>query len=227
MKIISTYEIWRVQDFQDLDKQDIIYRKINTISSKYFKEDGHVSYEEAKKEADRYIEYINSVTGTFTPIAPYLDKLYIIKNSDNIEKYYGDEYYNMKYLLHDYENKNIYKICGIGVLVLLACLIFQYTINDTNTKIKIKSITELNEFRNCIFSKWKDIECSVDIKNYTFNLTNCHYDNTFWDFCDCCPKATFFGKKLKNSFCPHKGRFNLTSRYGNFTAKCGSELFQP
>ena len=127
MKIIDTYEIWRVQDFHDLDQQDIIYRKINTIPSKHFKEDKHVSYEEAKKEADRYIEYLNSVTRTFTPIAPYLDKLYIIKNSDNIEKYNGDEYYNMRYLLSDYEKKNKnkykYKLCSICVLVLLACLI--------------------------------------------------------------------------------------------------------
>jgi hypothetical protein len=233
MKIIPTYEIWRVQDFHDLDKQDIIYRKINTIPSKHFKEDKHVSYEEAKKEADRYIEYINSVKGTFTPIAHYLDKLYIIKNTNNIEKYYGDEYYNMRYLLSDYEKKNKnknkynYKLCSICVLVLLACLIFQYIIHDTNTKINIRAITEINEFRNCIFSKWKDTECRVDINNYTFNLTNCHYDNNFWDFCECCPKATLFGKKLKNSFCPHEGVFNLTSRYGNFTAKCGSEFFQP
>ena len=26
MKIIPTYAIWRVQDFYDLDKRDIIYR---------------------------------------------------------------------------------------------------------------------------------------------------------------------------------------------------------
>ena len=115
MKIIPTYAIWRVQDFYDLDKRDIIYRKINTIPSKHFKEDEHVSYQEAKKEADRYIEFINSVTGTFTSIAPYLDKLYIIKNTDNIEKYDGDEYYNMRYLLSDYEkkNKNKNKLCSL------------------------------------------------------------------------------------------------------------------
>ena len=115
MKIIPTYTIWRVQDFHDLDKDDIIYRKINAIPSKHFKEDEHVSYQEAKKEADRYIEFINSVTGTFTSIAPYLDKLYIIKNTDNIEKYDGDEYYNMRYLLSDYEkkNKNKNKLCSL------------------------------------------------------------------------------------------------------------------
>ena len=139
MKIIPTYEIWRVQDFQDLDKQDIIYRKINTISSKYFKEDGHVSYEEAKKEADRYIEYINSVTGTFTPIAPYLDKLYIIKNSDNIEKYDGDEYYNMRYLLSNYNNKikryneNKYTYKLYSILLLFFISMFIGSIYNTNT----------------------------------------------------------------------------------------------
>ena len=105
MKIIPTYAIWRVQYFYDLGKRDIIYRKINTILSNHFKGDEHISYREAKKEADRYIEYIYSVNGTFTSIAPYLDKLYIIKNSDNIEKYDGDEYYNMRYLLSDYEKK--------------------------------------------------------------------------------------------------------------------------
>jgi len=98
MEIIPTYTIWRVQDFNDLDKRDIIYTKINTTLSNHFKGDEHSSYTEAKKEADRYIEYIYSVNGTFTTIAPYLDKLYIIKNSDNIEKYDGDEYYNMRYL---------------------------------------------------------------------------------------------------------------------------------
>ena len=30
MEIMPTYTIWRVQDFHDLDKRDIIYRKINT-----------------------------------------------------------------------------------------------------------------------------------------------------------------------------------------------------
>jgi len=107
MKNIPTYTIWRVQDFHDLDKEDIIYRKINTTLSNHFKGDEHVSYREAKKEADRYIEYIDSLNGTFTSIAPYLDKLYIIKNSDNIEKYDGDEYYNMRYLLNNYNNKII------------------------------------------------------------------------------------------------------------------------
>jgi len=125
MNVILTYEIWRAQDFLDLDERDIIYRKINTISLKLFKEDGHVSYEEAKKEADRYIEFISSVYGTFTPIAPYLDKLYIIKNSDNINKYSGDEYYNMRYLLSNHKkirryNENIYKLCGS---ILLFCFV--------------------------------------------------------------------------------------------------------
>ena len=110
MKIIHTYTVWRVQDFYDLDKIALIYRKINTIPSKHFKEDEHVSYEEAKKEADRYIEFINSESSTFTSIAPYLDKLYIIKNTDNIEKYDGNEYYNMRYLLSDYEKKTKIKI---------------------------------------------------------------------------------------------------------------------
>jgi len=123
MNVILTYEIWRAQDFLDLDERDIIYRKINTIPSKLFKEDGHVSYEEAKKEADRYIEFISS--GTFTPIAPYLDKLYIIKNSDNINKYSGDEYYNMRYLSSNHKkirsyNENIYKLCGS---ILLFCFV--------------------------------------------------------------------------------------------------------
>ena len=122
MNGILTYEIWRAQDFLDLDERDIIYRKINTISLKLFKEDGHVSYEEAKKEADRYIEFISSVYG---PIAPYLDKLYIIKNSDNINKYSGDEYYNMRYLLRNHKkirryNENIYKLCGS---ILLFCFV--------------------------------------------------------------------------------------------------------
>jgi hypothetical protein len=128
---MSTYAIWRVQDFYDLDKRDIIYRKINTIPSKYFKEDCHVTYEEARKEADRYIEYIYSVNGTFTSVAPYLDKLYIIKNSDKIEKYDGDEYYNMRYLLRDYNNKNkrynenkyIYKLCSIFSLCFIIMFI--------------------------------------------------------------------------------------------------------
>ena len=39
-------------------------------------------------------------------------------------------------------------------------------------------------------------------------------------FCECCPKATLFGKKTE-------GAINVTSRYCNFTVKCGSELFQP
>lgn len=147
MKIIPTYTIWRVQDFHDLDKDDIIYRKINTILSNHFKGDEHISYREAKKEADRYIEYIYSVNGTFTSIAPYLDKLYIIKNSDNIEKYDGDEYYNMRYLLSNYnnkikrynENKYTYKLCSILLLCFIS--IFIGSIYNTNTIIDIGAIT--------------------------------------------------------------------------------------
>jgi hypothetical protein len=114
----------------------------------------------------------------------------------------------------------------IPTYVFLASLLVLYIINNTNTEDCI-DITAINEFKNCIFTKCNNTECRVDINNYTFNLTNCHYDNIFWDLCDCCPKATLFGKKLNNSFCPHEGKINLTSRYGNFTVKCGSELFQP
>ena len=128
-------------------------------------------------------------------------------------------------IIPKYENKYTYKLCSI----LLLCFIsmFIVSIYNTNTIMDIGTITEINEFRNCIFTKWKNTECRVDINNYTFNLTNCHYDNDFWDFYECCPKATLLGNKLKNSFCPHEGAINLTSRYGNFTVKCGSELFQP
>ena len=161
MEVMPTYTIWRVQDFHDLDKRDIIYRKINTTLSNHFKYE-HVSYKDAKKEADRYIEYIYSVNGTFTTIAPYLDKLYIIKNTDNIEKYDGDEYYNMIYLLRNYnnkikrynENKYTYKLFSI----LLLCFISMFigSIYNTNTIMDIGFIT-----------KWKDNECRVDINNYT------------------------------------------------------------
>ena len=51
MKIIPTCAIWRVQDFYDLhNSRDIIYRKFNTIPSKHFKKDEHVSYKETKKK---------------------------------------------------------------------------------------------------------------------------------------------------------------------------------
>jgi hypothetical protein len=122
MKNIPTYTIWRVQDFHDLDKEDIIYTKINTTLSNHFKGDEHVSYREAKKEADRYIYSLN---GTSTSIAPYLDKLYIIKNSDNIEKYDGDEYYNMRYLLNNYNNK-IIKDNENKYSILLLCFISMF-----------------------------------------------------------------------------------------------------
>jgi hypothetical protein len=145
---MPSYIIWRVQDFHDLDKRDIIYRKINTTLSSHFKGDEHVSYKEAKKEADKYIDYIYSVNGTFTTIAPYLDKLYIIKNSDNIEKYDGDEYYNMKYLLSNYnnkikrynKNKYTYKLCSI--LLLFFIRMFIGAIYNTNTIMDIWSITK-------------------------------------------------------------------------------------
>jgi hypothetical protein len=112
-----------------------------------------------------------------------------------------------------------YKRCSI----LLLCFISMFigTIHSTNTIIDIGAIIEINEFRNCIFTKQKNTKCHVDINNYTFNLTNCHYDNNFWDFCDCCPKISLFGNKLKNAFCPHEGKLDLKSRYGNFTVKCG------
>ena len=123
MEIIPTYTIWRVQDFHDLDKKDIIYTKINIILSTHFKGDEHVSYREAKKEADRYI----SLNRTFTSIAPYLDKLYIIKNSDNIEKYDGDEYYNMRYLLSNYNNKiKRYNENKYTCSILLLCFISMF-----------------------------------------------------------------------------------------------------
>ena len=131
---MPTYTIWRVQDFHDLDKRDIIYRNINTTPSNHFKYE-YVSYKEAKKEADKYIEYIYSVNGTFTTIAPYLDKLYIIKNTDNIEKYDGDEYYNMRYPPRNYNNKYTYKLFSI----LLLCFISMFigSIYNTNTIMDI------------------------------------------------------------------------------------------
>ena len=57
MKIIPTYTIWRVQDFHDLDKDDIIYRKINTILSNHFKGDEHISYREAKNRSDQIAKF--------------------------------------------------------------------------------------------------------------------------------------------------------------------------
>jgi hypothetical protein len=135
MEIMPTYTIWRVQDFHDLDKQDIIYRKINTTPSNHFKYE-YVSYKEAKKEADRYIEYIYSVNGTFPTIAPYLDKLYIIKNTDNIEKY-DDEYYNMRYPPRNYNNK--IKRYNKLFSILLLCFISMFigSIYNTNTIMDI------------------------------------------------------------------------------------------
>jgi hypothetical protein len=124
----QTYEIWRVQDWHDLDRRDIIYFKIDNIPSHRFKADNHANYEEANKEADRYIDYIESIMGTFT-IAPYYDKLYIIKNSDNIEKYEGDEYYDMTYLprrkkriIKDNKNKQICNLCRIFLLCFIGII---------------------------------------------------------------------------------------------------------
>jgi hypothetical protein len=52
-----------------------------------------VMKKQRKKQID--IEFMSSVNKSFALIAPYYDKLYIIKNSDNIEKYDGDEYYDI------------------------------------------------------------------------------------------------------------------------------------
>lgn len=73
------YEIWRIQDFSDLDKEDITYKKITGMPEE--------TLEETQKLADKYIDYIEILIGVHGErfmVAPYYDKLYIIKNGDDI-----------------------------------------------------------------------------------------------------------------------------------------------
>lgn len=121
----DTYEIWRVQDFVDLKKEDITYNKIYSFASDPFKDDNHTTYEEAKKEADRYIDYIRN-SHIIDAIASYYDKLFIIKNGDNIETYEGDEYYDMRDLRRRHSRKiikyNFNRDMCIGFVFIPFCI---------------------------------------------------------------------------------------------------------
>ena len=135
----ETYEIWRVLDFKDIDYRDYIYKKIDSEPNYSFKNDNHPTYLEAAREADRYIEYINynvnKLKYTFEKIAPYLDELYIIKNTDDIRKYIGNPYFDLRnlvkkkvtkiknqHLILKNNNKricniyNIFFICSIAII---------------------------------------------------------------------------------------------------------------
>jgi hypothetical protein len=96
----DTYEIWRVQDWFDLDKRYIIYKKINYILSTPFKGGFHKTNKEATIEADRYINHIK-LNYVNSSVAFYIDELYIIKNNENIKKYNNGCYYDFKFLLND------------------------------------------------------------------------------------------------------------------------------
>lgn len=124
------------------------------------------------------------------------------------------------------KNTFIYKLCGI-LLICITGIFISSKYDDCDY-----TIIEKNKFENCLFTKWKDTrwkdtECTVNIGNYAFNLTNCDYYKDFWNFCNCCPKATLLENKLESRFCLHEGTLEQKSGYGNFTAKCGLELFEP
>ncbi len=120
------YEIWRVQDFNDLNEEDIIYTKITNKPEE--------SFIKTQKKANEYIDYIEIYNNK--EIAPYLDKLYIIKNGDNIKTYENDEYYDMKYLFNRKKQQNILKkqiniqriiiFIYICIYIFFAWLIFLY-----------------------------------------------------------------------------------------------------
>ena len=121
------YEIWHVQDFHNLDKEDIIYKKITGEPEE--------SLEETLKLANKYIDHIEiliAVHGQKFMLGTYYDKLFIIKNDDNIKTYDGDEYYNMRHLPERIEkrkrikkrkiikeNKRKYMVGCYGVLYIL------------------------------------------------------------------------------------------------------------
>lgn len=106
-------------------------------------------------------------------------------------------------------------------------LIYPFVFLSNQDVIHTQNIMQMYEFDDCIFTKWKNTECYVNVIGYNFNLTNCDYDIVFWNLCDCCPKSTLLGNKLKNSFCPYEGVLDTKTRCANITANCGSELFQP
>ena len=123
----KTYEIWRVLDHKDLGYYDIMYHKIDSIPNHPFKEDNHSNYIDAANEADRYIDYIDKDKSSV--IARYSDKLYIIKNSDDIRRYRGKPYFNMRNLLkikkeNKVSNNNKKRKCNINYVYLFDLVIF-------------------------------------------------------------------------------------------------------
>ena len=78
------YEIWHVQDYHDIGRENIDYIKITGIPEK--------TLELTQKLADKNISYMED---NMHLLAPYYDRLYIIKSGDNIITYEGDEYYDM------------------------------------------------------------------------------------------------------------------------------------
>jgi len=100
----ETFEIWRVQNFHNID---FIFKKIYVPNYK-FKNSNFLVYENAALEAEKYIDLFAKYYDS-TYVAPYFDKIYIIKNGFDIKKYNGPEYYDMKnlyYRYHELETEN-------------------------------------------------------------------------------------------------------------------------
>jgi len=84
------YDIWHIIDYYDLDKEDIIYNKITNLPIELLKD--------TYKKADEYIK--NNKQKSFT----YYNKLYIIKNGDDIKTFEDDEYYDFNQSIEKKQN---------------------------------------------------------------------------------------------------------------------------
>lgn len=104
-----TYEIWRVQNFNNSGKDNIKYNKINAISKRYFQSDNHITLESAQREADRYIKYIQNSTDRQLSVG--FDQIYIIQSNTPVESahVYQSSYYDM-WSLFTLENADIPKL---------------------------------------------------------------------------------------------------------------------
>ena len=89
-----TYEIWRVQNFSNLNTNCIKYNKINAMSKRYCQSDNDITLESAQLEADRYIKYIQNDTDR--QLSAGNDQIYIIKSNTPVESahIYQTSYYD-------------------------------------------------------------------------------------------------------------------------------------
>ena len=118
---MTKYEIWRVQDWFNLGKNEYYYKRIihNTdlVQNKY---------EQQLYTADSYIKTIQHkvyINGHNNIIAPYYDKLFIIPINEKITNHTQDEYYDMTNLRYIKSYKGIYNVCvGIFIFYILSII---------------------------------------------------------------------------------------------------------